>query len=95
MAAVDQLKLKYDQDKFEVVYLDAKSPISFRLEDKHVVNEHLVVQKSHGCSQKTVPTRCNSMYQVISLKQTRSIKKVTLKAAKNYRCPGLLGRASM
>ena len=55
MAAVDQLKLEYDQDKFEVVYLDEKSPISFPLEDKHVVNEHLVVQKSHGCTQKNCP----------------------------------------
>ena len=40
MAAVYQLKIKYDQDKFRVFFLDAKGPVSFPLEDKHVVNDH-------------------------------------------------------
>ena len=42
-AAVYQLKIKYDQDKFRVVFLDAKRLVSFPLQDKHVVNEHHVV----------------------------------------------------
>ena len=52
MAAVYQLKIKYDQDKFGVVFLDAKGPVSFPLEDKHVVNDHHVVLKSHDATQK-------------------------------------------
>ena len=44
MAAVYQLKIKYGQDKFRVIFLDAKRPVSFPLEDKHVVNEHHVVR---------------------------------------------------
>ena len=47
MTAVYQLKIKYDQDKFEAVFLDAfdtiKRAVSFPLEDKHVVNEHHVI----------------------------------------------------
>ena len=42
MAAVYLLKIKYDQDKFGAVFLDAFDMISFPLEDKHV-NEHHVV----------------------------------------------------
>ena len=34
------------------VFLDAKRPVSFPLEDKHVVNEYHVVQKSHDAMQK-------------------------------------------
>ena len=34
MAAVYQLKIKYDQNKFGVVFLNAKRPVSFALEDK-------------------------------------------------------------
>ena len=55
MAPVYQLKIKYDQDKFGVFLLDAKRPVSFSLEDKHVVNEHHVVRKSHGAAQKNCP----------------------------------------
>ena len=51
MAPVYQLKIKYDQDKFRVVFL-AKRSISFPLEDKHVVNEHHVVRKNHDTTQK-------------------------------------------
>ena len=49
MAAVYHLKIKYDQDKFAAVFLEAKRPVSFRLEDKHVVNEHRVVRRSQKC----------------------------------------------
>ena len=52
IAAAYQLKIKYDQDKFKAVFLDAKRPVSFPLEDKHVVNEYHVVQKSHDVMQK-------------------------------------------
>ena len=56
MTAVYQLKIKYDQDKFEAVFLDAfdtiKRAVSFPLEDKHVVNEHHVIWKSHEATQK-------------------------------------------
>ena len=45
MAAVYQLKIKYDQGKFGAICLDAKRPVSFPLEDKHVMNEHHVVWK--------------------------------------------------
>ena len=44
MAAVYQLKIKYDQDKFRVFFLDAKRPVSFALEDKHVACEWTHVQ---------------------------------------------------
>ena len=64
--------------------------ISFPLEDIHVVNEHHAVQKSHDAThKKNVLTWCLSMY---GLKQTRDIKNVFLKAAKNCWCRSLLGR---
>ena len=85
LAAVYQLKMKYDQDKFRVIFLDAKRPVSFPLEDKHLVNEHHVVRNSHDAPhRKNVLTWCISMYHVNDLKQTRSIKNVTLKAAKKF-----------
>ena len=37
-AAAYQLKITYDQDKFGVVFLDAKCLVSFPLKDKNVVN---------------------------------------------------------
>ena len=52
MVAVYQLKTNYDQDKFRVVFVDAKRVVNFLLEDKHVVNEHHVVRKSHDATQK-------------------------------------------
>ena len=56
MTAAYQLKIKYDQDKFGVVFfLDVKCPVSFPLEDKHVVNEHHIVRKSHDVTQKKCP----------------------------------------
>ena len=55
MAAVYNLKIKYDQDKFAAVLYEAKRPVSFPLEDKHVVNEHHVVRKSHDATQKKCP----------------------------------------
>ena len=85
MAAVYQLKINYDQDKFRMFFLDAKRPVSFPLEDKHVVNEHHVMRKSLDATQKkNVLTWCIfSMYHVNGLKQTCGIKSVTLKAAKH------------
>ena len=41
MAAVYQLKIKYDQDKFGVAFSDSKCPVSFPLKDKHVVKRTL------------------------------------------------------
>ena len=38
-------------------FLDTKRPVSFPLEDKHVVNEYHVVRKSHGATQKKMPSR--------------------------------------
>ena len=52
MAAVYQVKIKYDQDKFRVSFLATKRPVSFPLEDKHVVNEHHVVGKCHNAQKK-------------------------------------------
>ena len=48
MAIVYQLKIKHDQDKFGGLFLDAKRPVNFPHEDKHVVNE----RKSHEATQK-------------------------------------------
>ena len=38
-----------------MVFLDAKRAVSFPLKDKHVVNEHHVVRKSHDATQKKCP----------------------------------------
>ena len=57
MAAVYQLKIKYDQDKFGVVSSDAKRQVSYPLEVKHVVNEHHVVRKNHDAIQKKMSSR--------------------------------------
>ena len=59
IAAVYQLKIKYDQDKFRVIFLDPKRPVSIplELEDKHVVNEHYVLRKSHDAAQKKMFSR--------------------------------------
>ena len=78
MAAVYQLKIKYDQDKF-TLFLDAKRPVSFPLEGKHVVNEHRVEQKSQ---RKIALAWGIPMYHVIDLKLAAS-KTLLWKAAKN------------
>ena len=66
-------------------FLDAKRPLSFPLEDKHVVNKYHVVRKSHDATQKkNALTWCISMYHVIDLKQTRGIKNVTLEGGKKF-----------
>ena len=53
MAAVYQLKIKYDQDKYRVgFFLDAFDMISFPFVHKHVVNEHHIMQKSHNAIQE-------------------------------------------
>jgi len=85
MASVYQLKIKYVQDKLGARFLDAFGTISFPLEDEHVVNEHKC-ENFMTPHRKNVLTWCISMYHVIGLKQTRSIKNVT------RRCCGLLGR---
>ena len=94
MAAVFQLKIMHNQDKFGAVYADAKSAVSFPLVDKHVLNEHHVIRKRHDAKhRKNVLKWRISIYHVIGLKQTRGIKNVTLKAAKTFvgvavYCPG-------
>ena len=73
MAAVYQLKFR------------RKRPVSFPLEDKHVVNEHhFNSRKSHAATQKNVLTWRISMYHVIGLKQTYGIKSIAVKAAKYF-----------
>ena len=69
MAAVYRLKMKYDQmwQKYDKIWR-TKSAVSFPFEDKPVVNEN----------QSNCP-HVHSMYHVIGLKQT-----VTLKAAKKF-----------
>ena len=57
MAAIYQLKIKYDQDKFGVFFFRRKTPVSFPLGDKHAVNEHHVARKSHDATQKKKPSR--------------------------------------
>ena len=52
MAAVYQLKIKYDLDKSEWFFLDAFDMISFPFVHKHVVNEHHIIQKSHDAIQE-------------------------------------------
>ena len=63
------------------VLWQTKSKVSFPLEDKHVVNEHNVIRKG---TEKNVLTWCISIYHVIGLQQTRDIKNVPLKSAKNF-----------
>ena len=93
MATVYQLKIKYDQDKFGVVFLDAKHPVSFPLEDKHFVNEHTWYEKVMTPCKKNVLVWCTPGYHMIGLKQTCGMKNVTLKAAKKIGgCRSLLGR---
>ena len=67
-----------------VIWL-TKSAVSFPLEDKHVVNEHHIIRKSHDATQKkNVLTWGISMHHVIGLKQTRGIKNITLKTGKKF-----------
>ena len=58
MAAVYQLKIKYDQEKFGVVPWQTKRVVTFPLEDKHVLNEHHVIRKSHDAILKNVLKWC-------------------------------------
>ena len=74
-------------------FSDANLLVSFPLEDKHVVNEHYVIQKNYDATQE----RCHRMVHFNVprdwFEQTCSIKKVTLKVAKKIcECRGLLGR---
>ena len=61
MTAAHQLKIRYHQDKFGAIFLDAfdtiKRAVSFPLEDKHVVNENHVIRKSHDARQKEMSSR--------------------------------------
>ena len=61
MAAVYQLKIKYDQGKFGAVLWQTKSAVSFPLEDKHAENEHHVIRKSLDATQTKCPhvVHCN------------------------------------
>ena len=86
MTAVYQLKIKYDQDKLERFFRcirHGKKGVSFPLEDKHIVNEHHVIRKSHDATEKKMSSR-GAFHHVIGLKQTRGIKNVTLNAAKKF-----------
>ena len=59
ITAVDQLKIKYDHDKFGAVFRRIrreKRAVSFPLEDKHVVNEH-TNRKSHDARHKKMSSR--------------------------------------
>ena len=58
MATVCQLKINSE------CFLDAKHSVNFPLEDKLVVNENHVIQKSHDTTQKNVLTWCISMYHM-------------------------------
>ena len=58
--------------------------VSFPLEDKHVVNEHYIIKNVMMPQNKNALTWCISTYHMIVLKETRSIKNVTLKTAKNF-----------
>ena len=58
-------KIKYDQDKFALFFRctqhiltflwPTKSMVSFLDKDKHAVNEHHIIQKSHDATQKKCP----------------------------------------
>ena len=92
MAAVYQLNIKYDQDKFRVVISDAKHAVSFPLGYKHVVNEHRVRRKSHDATQEKCPHVVlfnvpRNWFETTSRLLTAS-KNVTLKAVieKSYNC---------
>ena len=87
MTAVYQVKIKYDQDKFGAIFLDAfdtiKRAVSFSLEDKDVVNENHVIRKSHDAT--FVPRdwlESNSWHQKCFSEGGKKIR----------RCHGLLGR---
>ena len=44
-----------NRTNLEWFFLDAQLPVSFPHEDKHVVNEHHVVRKSHDATKKKCP----------------------------------------
>ena len=71
MTGVYRLKIKYDQEKFGVDLLGAKSPLSAPLEYKHVVNEHHLVRKSQNatCTQKEYSRVVHSKVPFNCLKQ--------------------------
>ena len=87
MAAVYQLKIKYDQDKFGVVFLEAKCLVSFPLKDKHIVNEHHVVQKSHDATEKICLHMVHFNISQDWFETKFGIKNVSLNTAK--RCVGV------
>ena len=62
--------------------MQTKTMVSFHFEDKHVVNEHYVIQKNHDATQE----KCHRMVHFNVphdwFEQICSIKKVTLKVAK-------------
>ena len=76
------------------VLWQTKTMISFPLEDKHVVNEHHTVRKSHTRHTRKMSSRgVFFMYHVIDLKQTRGHQKRCSEGGKKIRgCRGLLGR---
>ena len=93
MAVVYQLMVKYDQVKLGVVFLDTKHPVNFLLEDKHVVNEHHVVLKSHDVTQKKC---CHMVHFNVPCdrfeRNLRHQKRYSEGSKKICWCPSLLGR---
>ena len=86
MAAVCQLKIKYDQDKFGVFFLCAKRP----------VNEHRVAQKSHDAKQKNCPHVVHFKVPRDCFETHSRHQKCHSEGGKKIRgCRGLLGRVIM
>jgi len=93
MAAVYLLKKKYDQYKFGAFFLDAFDTISFPLEDKHAVNEHHVIRKSHDATQKKCPHVAHFNVPGVWFKINSRHQKRYNEGGKKIRgCRGLLGR---
>lgn len=64
---------------------NAKSPVSFPLEEKTCCDKRQALQEKFMTPhRKTVLAWCIFMSHVISLKQIRGIKNVSLKAAKKF-----------
>ena len=63
-----------------------KSTVSFSLEDKCVVNEHHIIRKSHDATQKKLTSPHMMYFNVLChcLKESHSIKNITLKVAKKF-----------
>ena len=75
------------------VLWQTKTTVSFLLEDKHVVNEHHAIRKSHDATQKKMSSRVHfnvprDWFEINSRHQ----KRYSEEGKKFRRCRGLLGR---